>query len=174
MPVMPGVTKHRTGRRVASGGIFLDQAGFVSLRHIRTTLSQPFRRHRSRRTEKSMRFSAKRSAYSDMPSFSSQSAICCIAANPLRPSLTAFYARIWPIVSLEGAIQCQEQPRSRHHFRATPPAGVGGAQSVNVRRFRGEQSDHHAFLRNGLRRRGMEDEAKGLGSRCKFSMTRAR
>ena len=27
-----------------------------------------------------MRFSAKRSAYSDMPSFSSQSAICCIAA----------------------------------------------------------------------------------------------
>ena len=25
----------------------------------------------------------------------------------------------------QGAIQCQEQPRSRHHFRATPPAGVG-------------------------------------------------
>jgi hypothetical protein len=25
----------------------------------------------------------------------------------------------------QGAIQCQEQPCSRHHFRATPPAGVG-------------------------------------------------
>ena len=36
---------------------------------------------RSGRTEKSMRFSAKRCAYSDMPSFSSQSAICCIAAR---------------------------------------------------------------------------------------------
>ena len=31
---------------------------------------------------KSISFSAKRSAYSDMPSFSSQSAICCIAAFP--------------------------------------------------------------------------------------------
>ena len=30
-----------------------------------------------------MSFSAKRSAYSDMPSFSSQSAICCIAAQPI-------------------------------------------------------------------------------------------
>ena len=29
-----------------------------------------------------MSFSAKRCAYSDMPSFSSQSAICCIAAHP--------------------------------------------------------------------------------------------
>ena len=29
-----------------------------------------------------MSLSAKRSAYSDMPSFSSQSAICCIAARP--------------------------------------------------------------------------------------------
>ena len=32
-----------------------------------------------------MSFSAKRSAYSDMPSFSSQSAICCIPA--LSPAL---------------------------------------------------------------------------------------
>jgi len=38
---------------------------------------------RSGRTEKSMRFSAKHCAYSDMPSFSSQSAICCIG-GPLR------------------------------------------------------------------------------------------
>ena len=32
--------------------------------------------------EKSMPFSAKRWTYSDMPSFSSQSAICCIASPP--------------------------------------------------------------------------------------------
>jgi hypothetical protein len=30
-----------------------------------------------------MRFSANRCAYSDMPSFSSQSAICCIAVSPI-------------------------------------------------------------------------------------------
>jgi hypothetical protein len=35
---------------------------------------------RSARMVKSISFSAKRCAYSDMPSFSSQSAICCIAA----------------------------------------------------------------------------------------------
>src|SRR5262249_27987853 len=33
------------------------------------------------RTERSIRFWAKRSAYSDMPSFLSQSAICCMAAH---------------------------------------------------------------------------------------------
>jgi hypothetical protein len=38
-------------------------------------------RSESPRTERSMRFSAKRSAYSDMPSALSQSAICCIAAT---------------------------------------------------------------------------------------------
>ena len=35
-----------------------------------------------RRTETSIPFSAKRWAYSDRPSLSSQSAICCIAAHP--------------------------------------------------------------------------------------------
>src|SRR4029077_22064 len=41
----------------------------------------------SGRTETSMRFSAKRWAYSDMPSFSSQSARSCIAPHPQRRSL---------------------------------------------------------------------------------------
>ena len=39
--------------------------------------------HRSGKTQRSIPFSAKRWAYSDMPSFSSQSAICCTAAHPL-------------------------------------------------------------------------------------------
>jgi hypothetical protein len=50
----------------------------------------------SLRTSMSMSFSAKRCAYSDMPSFSSQSAIRCTAAHPL-PNLP----RRYPIEQLQ-------------------------------------------------------------------------
>ena len=54
-----------------------------------------------------MSFSAKRSAYSDMPSFSSQSAICCIAAPNRISRCLRFGSRhtefILPVARLKGA-----------------------------------------------------------------------
>src|SRR5262249_40579629 len=68
----PGLTmiNHRAGRR---GPAFRDRPPNPSVNKYVAPVDRD-------RTEKSMRFSAKRCTYSDMPSFSSQSAICCVAA----------------------------------------------------------------------------------------------
>src|SRR5262245_31005641 len=82
-----------------------------------------------------MRFSAKRCAYSDMPSFSSQSAICCIAApygfNAIRsgPAGQKVYDTRQPIVSSSNRERCFARKNN-------PDFGVLAGLRVNLYRPR--------------------------------------